>query len=42
VWLRVGHVPTGAIEALLRLSVARLQEFAGSDDESLLVLSLAA
>lgn len=41
VWLRVGNVPTGVIEALLRRSVARLQEFAGSDEESLLVLSLA-
>ena len=39
VWLRVGNVSTGVIEALLRRSVARLQEFAASDEESLLVLS---
>ena len=42
VWLRVGNVSTGVIEALLRRSVARLQEFAASDEESLLVLALAA
>lgn len=41
VWLRVGNVSTGVIEALLRRSVARVQEFAASDEESLLVLSLA-
>jgi len=39
VWLRVGNVSTGVIEALLRRSVVRLQEFAASDEESLLVLS---
>ena len=41
VWLRVGNVSTGVIEALLRRSVVRVQEFAASDEESLLVLSLA-
>jgi predicted nuclease of predicted toxin-antitoxin system len=41
VWLSVGNVSTGVIEALLRRSVERLQEFAGADEESLLVLSLA-
>ncbi len=40
VWLRVGNVSTALIEALLRRSVERLQEFAASDEESLLVLSL--
>ena len=40
VWLRVGNVSTGVIEALLRRSVAHLQEFAASDEESLLALSL--
>ena len=40
-WLRVGNVSTEVIEALLRRSVERLDEFAGSDEESLLVLSLA-
>lgn len=39
VWLRVGNASTGVIEELLRRSVARLQEFAASDEESLLVLS---
>jgi len=39
VWLRVGNVSTGVIEALLRRNVARLQGFAASDEESLLVLS---
>ena len=39
VWLRVGNVSTAAIEALLRRSVVRLQEFGASDEESLLVLS---
>ena len=39
--LRVGNVSTGGIEALLRRSVERLDELAGSDEESLLVLSLA-
>ena len=41
VWRRVGNVSTGVIEALLRRSVERLDEFAGSDEKSLLVLSLA-
>jgi predicted nuclease of predicted toxin-antitoxin system len=41
VWLRVGNVSTGVIEALLRRSVERLEEFAGSDEESLLVMSVA-
>lgn len=41
VWLRVGNVPTGLIETLLRRSVERLEEFVGSGEESLLVLSLA-
>ena len=39
VWLQVGNVSTEVIEALLRRSVARLLEFASSDEESLLVLS---
>jgi predicted nuclease of predicted toxin-antitoxin system len=39
VWLRVGNVSTGMIEALLRGSVARVEQFARSDEESLLVLS---
>lgn len=41
VWLRVGHVSTGLIEALLRRSVERIERFAVSDEESLLVLSVA-
>jgi len=41
VWLRVGNVSARLIEALLRRSVERLEEFAGSGEESLLVLSLA-
>jgi predicted nuclease of predicted toxin-antitoxin system len=41
VWLRVGNVSTGVIEALLRRNVERLEEFEGADGESLLVLSLA-
>ena len=40
--MRVGNVSTSVIEGLLRGSAARLEEFAGSDEESLLVLSLAA
>ena len=39
VWLRVGNVSTGMIEALLRRKVARLQGFAASGEESLLVVS---
>ena len=42
VWLRVGDVSTSVIEGLLRGSAARLEEFADSDEESLLVLSLVA
>ena len=41
VWLRLGNVSTGLIEALLRRSVEQVEEFAGSDEESLLVLALA-
>jgi predicted nuclease of predicted toxin-antitoxin system len=40
VWLRVGNVPTHVIETLLRRSVERLEDFGGSGEESLLVLSL--
>ncbi len=42
VWLRVGNVPTHVIEAVLRRSVERLEDFARSGEESLLVLSLGA
>ena len=38
-WLRVGNESTTAIETLVGTSVARLEEFAPSDEESLLVLS---
>ncbi len=40
VWLRFGNASTGVIEVLLRRSVQRLEEFACSEEESLLVLSL--
>lgn len=40
VWLRVGNVSTGAVEAVLRQSVGRIVEFATSDAESLLVVSM--
>jgi predicted nuclease of predicted toxin-antitoxin system len=41
VWLRVGNASTGVIEVLLRPIVQRLEQFMGSGEESLLVLSLA-
>jgi predicted nuclease of predicted toxin-antitoxin system len=39
IWMRVGNVPTYAIEDLLRASVAAITRFAESDEESFLVLS---
>ena len=39
IWLRVGNVSTAVIEELLRTSVATVDRFVSSDEESLLVLS---
>ena len=39
IWLRVGNVSTSVIEELLRTSVATVDRFVDSDEESFLVLS---